>query len=89
MKHNPNIEPFWLCYKQQNVVNSLNEARIPGECLSATQKSCRGLGSEATAPEAIKVRRAVRRNKPEDAMSSSAREESAALLEMFVVVYIG
>jgi hypothetical protein len=63
--------------------------RIPGECLSATQKSWRELGSEATAPKAIKARRAVRRNKPEEAMSSSDREKSAAHLELFVVVYIG
>jgi hypothetical protein len=42
---------------------------VPGECMSATQKSWRGPGSEATACHETKPRRAARRRKEgEDAI---------------------
>lgn len=54
---------------QINIITKMKY--IPCESLSATQKSWRGLGSDAMAPEAAKARRTVRRRKLEEAMSSN------------------
>lgn len=64
--------------------------QIPCESLSATQKSWRGLGSEAMAPEVIKARRTVRRKKLEEAMSSYLiNRQKFSLLELpCVCVYL-
>ncbi len=41
---------------------------VPGECLSATQKSCRGLGSDAMACQETNARRAASRQKDGEAI---------------------
>jgi hypothetical protein len=49
--------------KLENI--SKGRYNIPGECSSATQKSCRGLGSDAMVCHETNARRAARRQREE------------------------